>query len=103
MSEWQAIPADHPALPGHFPGKPIVPGVVLLNYVCAAVRREAGDKVRCSGLPGTKFLAPLLPGEPFTIELDFGTGSRVKFSCKTADRTIAQGTLQIETAAGVEQ
>lgn len=103
MSEWQTIPADHPALPGHFPGNPIVPGVVLLNYVCAAVRREAGENVRCSGFPSVKFLAPLLPGVPFRIELDFGIENRVRFACKTKDRTLAQGTLLIETAAGATQ
>ncbi|MBS1142561.1 MAG: hypothetical protein H6R13_4014, partial [Proteobacteria bacterium] len=27
---WRA-PSDHPALTGHFPGRPIMPGVVLLD------------------------------------------------------------------------
>ena len=100
MSAWQTIPPDHPALPGHFPGNPIVPGVVLLSHVCAAVRREAGENVRCSGFPGVKFLAPLLPGEAFIIELDFSSGNRVKFICKTPDRIIAQGSVQIEISPG---
>ena len=30
------VPGDHPALPGHFPGHPIVPGVVLLELVEAS-------------------------------------------------------------------
>ena len=35
---------DHPALPGHFPGQPVVPGVVLLDRVLEAVEREAGEE-----------------------------------------------------------
>ena len=31
------VAADHPALPGHFPGRPIVPGVVILDHVQQAI------------------------------------------------------------------
>lgn len=31
------MPADHPAFDGHFPGNPILPGVVLLDQVVALV------------------------------------------------------------------
>ena len=34
------VRADHPCLPGHFPGRPVVPGVLLLEQVLAAI--EAG-------------------------------------------------------------
>jgi 3-hydroxymyristoyl/3-hydroxydecanoyl-(acyl carrier protein) dehydratase len=39
------IPAEHPALPGHFPGRPVVPGALLLDHVLG--RRAAGG----AGLP----------------------------------------------------
>lgn len=29
ISETFTVPADHPSLPGHFPGNPVVPGVVF--------------------------------------------------------------------------
>ena len=35
-------PADHPRLPGHFPGQPIVPGVVVLDHVLAAIESRHG-------------------------------------------------------------
>ena len=35
------IHADHPSLPGHFPGAPLVPGVVILDEVIAALENDA--------------------------------------------------------------
>lgn len=63
------IDAAHPALPGHFPGNPIVPGVVLLDRVCAALeaRGVARGGLR---LPQVKFLQPLLPGQQARVELE---------------------------------
>ena len=71
------IPHDHPCLPGHFPGRPLVPGVVLLDRVIAAIELVHGPlgPVR---LPQVKFLQPLLPGEPARVELE-GEAPRWRF------------------------
>jgi 3-hydroxyacyl-[acyl-carrier-protein] dehydratase len=76
------IGADHPALPGHFPGNPIVPGVVLLNEVLSAVPRRMD-------IPWAKFHAPLMPGEEFAIRID---GQR--FSVHRGATLIASGSLR---------
>ena len=94
QASWQIIPADHPSLPGHFPGNPIVPGVVLLSHVWEAVCRQAGTPLYCAGWPSVKFLAPLQPGVPFQVEVEFGATQSAKFVCKTVASTIAQGSVR---------
>jgi len=69
------IDADHPSLPGHFPGDPIVPGVVLLDRVAAAIERDGGVLRR---IHSVKFLAPLRPGEQAALTLQ-RDGARVRF------------------------
>ena len=55
------VAGDHPALDGHFPGRPVVPGVLLLEYVLDAI--EAGQALPASlRLPWVKFARSLLPG-----------------------------------------
>ena len=76
------IAADHPALPGHFPGAPIVPGVVVLNEVLSAIPGRMH-------IPWAKFHAPLLPGEEFAIRIE-GT----KFSVHRGDTLIASGSVR---------
>ena len=64
-----SVPASHPALPGHFPGKPVVPGVVLLAQVQAAIEAAHGP-LAALRLPQAKFLRPLLPGQAAWVELE---------------------------------
>ena len=64
------IDAAHPALAGHFPGRPVVPGVVLLDRVLDAAQRLFGLRTEALRLPQVKFLQPLLPQQTAEIVLD---------------------------------
>jgi 3-hydroxymyristoyl/3-hydroxydecanoyl-(acyl carrier protein) dehydratase len=55
------VPADHPVLAGHFPGAPLVPGVLLLTAVAEAHRRATGKTCELVAVDDVRFQAPLLP------------------------------------------
>ncbi|MFA5938385.1 MAG: hypothetical protein WC809_03425 [Sinimarinibacterium sp.] len=85
------VPADHPCIAGHFPGNPIVPGVVLIDCVLAAVR-VAGRR-RLTGIPNLKFVQPLRPGTPFSICWT-AHGAQVRFRCESGDGDTLQQHVQ---------
>ena len=90
------IGADHPSLPGHFPGTPIVPGVVILDEIVAALTEWRKDS-HLTVIRAVKFLVPLRPEQPFTIRLSASQDaeSEVDFSCRVEDRVILEGRLEI--------
>ena len=92
------VPAMHPALAGHFPGNPIVPGVVILDAVISAAEAWLGGGFHVHGLSHAKFLAPLKPDEAARIELVL-RGPLLDFSVHRHEATIAKGTLNITRAA----
>lgn len=92
------IPADHPALPGHFPGRPIVPGVVVLDCVLQAVARAFPGRVP-AGFPSVKFLRPLLPGQAFLVQLEPQGTDRLRFRCLLDEAELATGSLRLAEAA----
>jgi 3-hydroxyacyl-[acyl-carrier-protein] dehydratase len=94
------IPADHPSLAGHFPGAPIVPGVVVLDEVVAALTEQRKGS-QLIGIPFVKFLAPIEPGQSFTIVFDAGErpGNQIDFCCRVEGRVVVEGRLEISSGA----
>jgi len=89
------IRANHPSLPGHFPGAALVPGVVILDEVLAALV-EWRQNSRLSGIRSAKFLAPLKPEQPFTISLSAtNNAGEVIFCCRAEERVIVEGRLEV--------
>jgi 3-hydroxyacyl-[acyl-carrier-protein] dehydratase len=89
--EWTeslCIPATHPSLPGHFPGSPIVAGVILLDRVAALLEREGlGSMGR---IPAVKFRSPLLPEEIAELHVAVN-GKQVRFRVTRGSELLTSG------------
>lgn len=90
------IEANHPALPGHFPGHPVVPGVVLLDVVVNELARHTGRSVRITGFPAVKFLAPLGPDEEFSVTVSTKRPGQAAFELISDGSTLASGSVDFE-------
>lgn len=89
------VERGHPCLTGHFPGRPIVPAVVLLEKVADAFEAEQRG-MRVAGVSESKFARPVLPDQPFAIHLGELRADRVAFEIRTAAGTAARGRLIAE-------
>ena len=99
-TEWiVTIGANHPSLAGHFPGHPVVPGVVMLGEIMNAIREMAKANIEFVGMPSAKFLSPLSPGETLTITLDHQADGTMEFTCTTGSRLITSGCLRYRIVA----
>ena len=85
------IAADHPSLPGHFPGRPIVPGVVLLDAAFALIMARHPGCLP-SALPSVRFTRPVRPGQPVDVSCDSGAG-RIAFACAVDGQTVLHGSI----------
>lgn len=88
------IGADHPALEGHFPGNPVVPGVVLLDCALEAAEDWLATPLEVATLTQAKFLAPLLPDERAQIALA-KSGETLSFKITRGDTLLAQGAFAL--------
>ncbi len=85
------IAADHPAFDGHFPGHPVLPGVVLLAEVIAAAERLLGLPMDRLTIKVAKFHAPVAPGARLAIEL--APGRDIGFAISCGATRVASGSL----------
>ncbi|MEO8249499.1 MAG: 3-hydroxyacyl-ACP dehydratase [Burkholderiales bacterium] len=89
----QVDPA-HPAFAGHFPGHPILPGVVLLDWAIGAIESSAqgeSDFLARHQLSACKFHHPVGPGATLSLAIDFKPGGQVAFAISEAGKPVASG------------
>ncbi|RKP46603.1 AMP-binding protein [Pararobbsia silviterrae] len=87
------IPHDHPAYAGHFPGRPVLPGVVLLDAALDAIAHDTGRAVSACALASVKFLSPVTPGETLTLERKASPSGAIEFTIRASERIVARGTV----------
>jgi 3-hydroxyacyl-[acyl-carrier-protein] dehydratase len=89
------IGPDHPCLPGHFPGDPIVPGVVLLDHTLALLQAaHPGQAVQ--SLRTVRFRQPVRPAQPVAIWAGPGRAGELAFTGLHAGEVVLSGIVRLE-------
>jgi acyl-coenzyme A synthetase/AMP-(fatty) acid ligase len=92
------IAADHASIAGHFPGQPVVPGVVLLDHAISAIGRALGRPLDAWRLNSAKFLSPAAPGTPLDLAFETSASGTIRFTIRAGSRTVASGVLAAPAA-----
>lgn len=87
------VPPDHPAFAGHFPGTPILPGVVLLDVALQIIADTSGIALDLCEISTVKFLSPASPGDELLIQHTVSASGTIRFDILAGTRKIASGSI----------
>lgn len=88
------VSVNEPYFPGHFPHRPVMPGVLILEAMAQAAgilvfrtlgQRPGADSVYYyAGIDNARFKRPVVPGDRLEIEVEILASKRGvwKFSCR---------------------
>lgn len=88
------LPADTPLFSGHFPGNPIVPGALLLDWLLGEVQHAMRCDRAALCLEQAKFVSPVRPDETVRFTLSRQASDRWRFTVQAAARTVVTGSLR---------
>jgi 3-hydroxyacyl-[acyl-carrier-protein] dehydratase len=91
---------------GHFPGRPLVPGVFFIQMVCEAMRQALNRAVRPIFIHRARFESPLGPDTPAQLTASCQTvDGRMKVEARfeSSGVTIAQLTMTVAEIRGPEE
>lgn len=93
------LPANHPALSGHFPGHPVVPGVILLSWCEMLAGELVSAPITVCAWNNIKFVRPLSPAQTCSITIACTVPGKAAFRIERGEHLIAHGNLEWLSAA----
>ena len=99
----KAVTINEPFFAGHFPGRPIMPGVLIVEALAQAAGVLAVESLGLAGsgklvyfmaIDGAKFRTPVEPGVLLSLEVEFVQKRTIV--CKFAGRALVGGKLAAE-------
>lgn len=88
----------HPVFAGHFPGQPVVPGVLLLEAVRALVERATGARLAIAAVRDARFTARAEPGDEVELRVSWTPGSVVPVEGMLYRGPVAIAAIRLELA-----
>jgi 3-hydroxyacyl-[acyl-carrier-protein] dehydratase len=87
------IAPDHPCFAGHFPGQPILPGVLLLERVMALAQTSLEGPLNECTVYNVKFFAAVTPGDAIDVQLTAAHPGDYRFTVRISQAGGAGGVL----------
>jgi 3-hydroxyacyl-[acyl-carrier-protein] dehydratase len=101
------VSINEPFFPGHFPGKPIMPGVLILEGMLQATAlllgetlpREIHDRVSFTGIDKARFRIPVVPGDQlrYDVRIKKQRSNMIKLTAEASvdTRRVAEAELMV--------
>jgi 3-hydroxymyristoyl/3-hydroxydecanoyl-(acyl carrier protein) dehydratase len=99
--EWQCrVPHELACLAGHFPGLPLVPGVLQIDWAMGLAGELVGrGDVEAAEIGLVKFLEVLRPGEIFRIRVELEADGWIRFRLWNTESEFAAGRIRLAAEA----
>jgi len=81
---------------GHFPGKPILPGIAQLAMVSDAIRQAEGKDLSISSIKKIRFRQPVKPDDELKIVVTPVRGEIYSFCIRLKGETACSGTISMK-------
>jgi 3-hydroxymyristoyl/3-hydroxydecanoyl-(acyl carrier protein) dehydratase len=93
------IAAGHAAFDGHFPGDPVLPGIVQIALLLEALRDRLGPDVYLAAIPSARWRSVVRPGALLDLTAHGPSeDGRVRFEMRSGHTLVSSGTAVVRRA-----